>query len=99
MTMLRKGTTPTMLVDRYFGEVVRLLPDGSAILRPLDGGPDARLNAAGSLRLGSALRVGARLEFEIKRGHDGDLAFDATTLDAGYRRAGGERGGERHRHA
>jgi hypothetical protein len=55
--------------------------------------------AGGALWATTALRVGARLEFGIKPYQDGEWAHDVCTLDMGYRRAGGERGGVRFRHS
>jgi hypothetical protein len=58
-----------MFDPRHFGRVARIMPDGSAVLRRFRG-PDAVLDRVGALRLGSALRVGALLEFAVYERED-----------------------------
>jgi hypothetical protein len=79
----------TMFASRHFGRVARIMPDGTAILRRFRG-PDAVLDQIGALSLGSALRVGALLEFDVYEREDASgirRAHSACTLQDGQRRA------------
>jgi hypothetical protein len=70
------------LADRFFASVEKLLPGGGAMLRRFDGRGDVLLDAPTAASIGDDLRVGMRIEFELKDGR----ARDPCTLEVGQRR-------------
>ena len=70
------------LADRFFGSVTQLLRGGGVVLRRLDGRGDVLLDAPTAASMGVDLRVGMRIEFELK----GGVARDPCTLEVGQRR-------------
>jgi hypothetical protein len=63
--MLEYALENRRLADRHFGAVTKLLPEGGAMLRRLDGRGDVLLDEVGVKRLGEPLRIGLFVEFEV----------------------------------
>ena len=78
----------TKRADRHFGIVTRLFDDGAAMIRWLDGRGEVMPDAIGARRVDRELRVGMRIEFEVKFDREAgeDRARYACTVEDGARR-------------
>jgi hypothetical protein len=71
-----------------FGVITKLLPDGGALVRRADDRGELPPSPRAAERLGSHLRVGARIEFQVQCSREAgrDIAVDVITLEEGARR-------------